>query len=659
MSAVTSLTLGTLRLPAASFGAANPLPPLTRTSDVHEQRPIEVDDDEMRAGIAYGHLPTLLPYLVQDGYDRVREERDVEVAVLENDVLRATFLPGLGGRLWSLVHLPTGRELLHRNPILQPANLALRNAWFAGGVEWNLGTTGHTTLTCEPLHTVRVAGADGSPVLRMYEYERTRELVYSLDVSLPPGSPVLLVAVRILNPTTRTVPVYWWSNAAVPETDGLRVVVPAESAYHYAYDSGLQVVPVPEDGGQDISFPASAPSPADWFFDCRAADRPWISAVDADGRGLLQVSTKRLVGRKLFVWGRSVGGRRWQEFLSGEDRPYVEIQAGLARTQLEHLPLPAGESWSWVEAYGMAEVDPAEARGPWASAQDAVRRVADALAPAAVLERELDQAAARADQPAEEVLRPGSGWGALEQHRRRAAGEPLLPAAGTPWTDDTLGTEQEPWLALVSTGELPDADPARPPRSYVVGPAWAPLLESAPEHWATWLHRGVARWHAGAHEDARAATEASLAQELTPWALRNLAAMEHQAGDVRAAADHYRRAHALAPVERALTVEAMQALVDADRPDEALALLEGVPTPVRAHGRVRLLELRAALRAGDLDRAGTILDSDLVVDDLREGEDSLADLWEDFHRARGTTPVPPLPSRLDFRMHVAAAASGD
>ncbi|MFI2707713.1 hypothetical protein ACH5WX_09215, partial [Nocardioides sp. CER28] len=97
--------------------------------------------------------------------------------------------------------------------------------------------------------------------------------------------------------------------------------------------------------------------------------------------------------------------------------------------------------------------------------------------------------------------------------------------------------------------------------------------------------------------------------------------------------------------------EAMQALLDAGRPDEALELLDVVPEPARRHGRVRLLELRAALGAGDLERAGPILDSDLVVDDLREGEDSLADLWAGYHRARGTADPPPLPARLDFRMH--------
>jgi hypothetical protein len=135
----------------------------------------------MRHNIGYGRVRAVLPYLVQDGYGRDRRPAGHKVAVLENDVLRATFLLDLGGRLWSLLHKPTGRELLHRNPVFQPANLALRNAWFAGGVEWNIGTIGHSPTTCEPLHAARVLQPDGTPVLRMYEYERLREVVFQVD----------------------------------------------------------------------------------------------------------------------------------------------------------------------------------------------------------------------------------------------------------------------------------------------------------------------------------------------------------------------------------------------------------------------------------------------------------------------------------------------
>ena len=104
-------------------------------------------------------------------------------------------------------------RLLYRNPILQPANLALRNAWFAGGVEWNIGTIGHSPTTCEPLHAARVLQPDGTPVLRMYEFERMREVVFQVDAWLPEDSPVLLVHVQIVNPSDTETPMYWWSNS--------------------------------------------------------------------------------------------------------------------------------------------------------------------------------------------------------------------------------------------------------------------------------------------------------------------------------------------------------------------------------------------------------------------------------------------------------------
>ncbi|MFF1796422.1 DUF5107 domain-containing protein, partial [Kitasatospora sp. NPDC058263] len=222
----STLRTGLLRIEGAADPAAGCLPILrglpARTAD-----DAGATDPEMRRNLGYGRPHTLLPYTRQDRYDRSRTTRELPTVVLENEHLTATFLPGYGGRLWSLVHRPSGRELLHRNPVLQPANLALRDAWIAGGVEWNLGTTGHWPLTCEPLHAVRTTTADGTPVLRMYEFERLRRLVLQIDAWLPAGSPVLYVHVSVQNPNDAEVPVYWWSNIAVPETGQTRVVGPA------------------------------------------------------------------------------------------------------------------------------------------------------------------------------------------------------------------------------------------------------------------------------------------------------------------------------------------------------------------------------------------------------------------------------------------------
>ena len=471
----TSLRSQSLRLPAADLGPDSPLPQLTGLGEAPDLSQAPAD---LAAAGAYGRPHSLLPYRAQQGYGRELRTRELPALVLENEHLTATFLPGLGGRLWSLRHRPTDRELLHRNPMSQPANLALRNAWVAGGVEWNLGTTGHWPLTCAPLHAVRLELADGTPVLRLYEFERLRRLVLRIDAWLPAGSPALLVRVSVHNPGAGDAPVYWWSNIAVPEAPDVRVIAPADHAYHYGYSGVLRRLPFP--GGTreaDRSYTDRAVDAADYFFDIPAGQRRWITALDGQGSGLFQVSTDRLHGRKLFNWGTAQGGRRWQEWLSGPGSRYLEIQAGLARTQLEHLPLPAGATWEWTEAYGLLEVNPARVHGGWREARTAADEAIEALLPAGVLHAALGarptDASLHAADSGDRRLAAGSGWGALET---AADAVPVVP--GTPFGE--VGEPQRPWLELLRTGRLPLCDPPAEP---VTGQPWRRLLEDHPPDW--------------------------------------------------------------------------------------------------------------------------------------------------------------------------------
>jgi hypothetical protein len=599
-----------LVLPAAELGPENPLPPLVRPEPVASVSNVDELPPDLAAGLEYGRLDTVLPCRLQDGYSRSRVPRELPALVLENDRLRATVLPSLGGRLYSLVHKPSGRELLYRNPVFQPANLALRDAWFAGGVEWNLGSTGHTTLTCAPMFAAEVDGPDGTPVLRLWEWERTRDLPYHLDFWLPEDSDFLLVGVRIRNPHPHDVPVYWWSNIAVPQTADTRVLAPATQAWHYGYSGRLGLVDVPG----SLTYPARAESAADYFFEC---SRPWIAAVDGDGRGLLQTSTERLRGRKLFLWGESAGGRRWQEWLAPGADGYLEIQAGLARTQLEHLRLPAGESWDWLEAYGPISADPAVIHGDdWQAATDAV------VAP--VLAGYHDEWRKILDVEPGPLLAEGSGWGALEVRRMPTC----LP--GTPFPQESLGAEQEPWLSLLD-GTPPDGDPRAVPPSTLVNRYWTDLLEHTPDNWLTWYHRGVARWAAGRHSAAQEAWTASVSAAENAWSLRCLAVA---AADPVEAAQLYERAAKLAPDLEPLLVEAVSAQLAAGRVPE----LPSEPT-----GRLALLAARTRLALGDVEGARAIFDAGFEVANIREGETSLSDTW-------AALSSDPLPERYDFRM---------
>jgi hypothetical protein len=629
---VTTLSAQDLVLPAASLGEENPLPPLRSQQELHRVENLDSLPDELRENIQYGGLHSMLPCLDQDGYDRHLVEQTLPSLVLENDHLRATVLPGLGGRLYSLIHKASGQELLYRNPVLQPANLALRNAWFAGGVEWNLGSTGHWTGTYAPLHAARVDGPDGTPILRLWEWERTRNLVLQLDFWLPGDSELLYVGARIQNPSTDVVPAYWWSNIAVEQSPETRVLVPADQAWRFGYGDRLDLVGVPEYDGIDLTYPMRHRRAVDFFFELEPVEHPWIAALDAEGNGLVQASTDRLTGaagrgsnqtlrgRKLFVWGEGKGGRRWQEWLSpGLDGPgYCEIQAGLARTQMEHLKLPGATSWSWLEAYGRLSVDPAVVHGDWESARRGAGAVLEPLVED-LADREREWLAVADVEPGER-LAVGSGWGALEL--RRTGWE---VSAGTPFAAETMGPRELAWLPLLDGRLAGDGAPD----GTLVG--WTDLLEDAEDSWLVWYHRGVARWH---HGDEAGAVEAWKRSGENPWALRNLALTTGELAS-------YERAVELNPRLVPLVAEAVNAALEVD-PERARAMLDRLPAEVSSDPRIRLAQVRYLLALGDAAGAERLLDEGIELADVREGANPLAEYWQRTQELLGTDrPVPP------------------
>ncbi|MFI6938434.1 DUF5107 domain-containing protein [Streptomyces sp. NPDC050418] len=650
---MTTIRRAELTLPGAPLGPPNPLPAFRLPGRVHA---VTVDERvragmplEMRRQLGHRPLDSILPVLVLDGYDRTRGTLTLDTLVLENARLRVTVLPGLGGRIHSLHHKPTGRELLYSNPVFQPADFALNGAWFSGGIEWNIGATGHSTLSCAPVHAAPVEAPDGGTMLRLWEWERLRDTPYQVDLWLPEDSDFLYVGIRIRNPHEKPVPVYWWSNIAVPEEH--RVLAPADEAWHYGYERALHRVPVPLLDGTDRSYPLNSPTPADYFYELSDTARRWITALDEQGHGLVHASTDRLRGRKLFTWGSGTGGRRWQQWLTEPGTGgYAEIQAGLARTQLEHVRLEAAGEFSWCEAYGPLSADPARVHGDdWGAARDEAAGRLEEVLPRAELQKVYEEWRAHADTEPGERLATGSGWGALEVIR---AGHKL---PGTPFDEETLDAEQSPWLELAHTGSYPEPRRVTPPGPTLVAPHWRDMLETAPAAPLTEYHLGVAQWHSGDRSQAVRSWERGL--ELAPsiWPLlRCLAFADCAAGQLERGADRYAEAFDDLCAERrdtevwtaacaALGREAIAAQLAAGRPQAARAVWDRLRPATRERGRFRLIEVQLLLAEGDTAAARRIYDEGFEVADLREGSEALAETWE-------LLADEPVPAAYDFRM---------
>jgi hypothetical protein len=630
---MSTLVSSILEIPGASLGPDNPFPQLVPSAAVPPVLVHENVPEDLRRHIGYGVGAGVgapcLPYLLQDGYDRGRNLLHLPALVLENEILRATVFPSLGGRLQSLFHKPSGRELLEVNPVFQPGNLAVRNAWFSGGIEWNCGVRGHTPLTCSPMFAGRVMHPDGWPVLRLWEFERIREVPYQIDFVLPPGSPWLFVRAGICNPHKATVPMYWWSNIAVPERDDVRVVAPAAEAMTYGYQGSLRMIPVPDFDGIDRSYATRVQYSSDFFYHVPDATRPWIAALDGSGMGLVQTSTSRLRGRKLFVWGHSQGGRQWQKFLTEGERRYLEIQAGVARTQYESFPLAAGERITWTEAYGLMEAETSRVHGAeWAEAVAEVGGNLNQGLSAQELEEMHQSLSGIFDRPPEEILHSGAGWGALENLRRQAAGEPPMALPGAPFGASSLTADQAPWLELLEKGSFPEC---LDPGSWMVSSSWENLLTAGSDrHWVARLHLGLMAFHRGNADAARSEWELSLGSHRSVWALRNLGQLALQRGEFETAIGLLAEARAIRLELVPLQVEYFQALLAGGRAAEVVAEFGRLPAALAAVGRLRLLCAEAALSENRLDLAESLLGEDLVVPDLQEGEKILSELWYDL-----------------------------
>ena len=629
---MTQLRVEKLRIPSVDFNGVSTLPSISenlRLTFMQDEFELSEEDELF---VNYGMVEYGFPYKAQDNYTRKLLDKDQVTVVLENDYLKATFLPQFGGKLHSLFDKKAGKELLFVNSVVRPCHLGVRNAWMSGGVEWNCGYVGHNAFTCDWMHTARTKLEDGTPVLRFYQYERIRGIVYQMDFFLPEQSHLLFVRTKIVNPQFKVVPMYWWSNIAAPDVPGNRVIVPVTNTFT-ARDSHPVKIAVPEYNGIDITYPLNNVISIDYFWNIHAEERKFICQVDANGYGLVQTSTKRLKGRKLFVWGNSEGGDRWKNFLTADDQSgsYNEIQAGVAKTQYECLPMPPKTVWEWVEAYGAIQLDSDKAHGCWDGAKAEAASCLNSLITEQKLEQLLQDTKAMSKSPAEEMLYYADGWGALEQERRRITGEDPMCA----YLDfGKLTGEQMPWLELLQNGTIGQHDPKEPPVSYMCQPEWNVCLKNAVQNkdrdnWFAWLQVGLNTFIEKDYERAEKMLLQSVAQQASPWALYALSILNRDIGNHEKEISYILKAWELRDDDVSLAKQTLRCLYENRCFPELKKVYEGMSLRLREEPRCKVYYGFALAESGDIQGAEDILyqDGGILIPDIRECETITLDLW--------------------------------
>ena len=654
---MTTVTFEKYRTKMAKLGGESTVPSIFQMHNV-QQLTENCLEEEDGLYVGYGFLVDSFPYKKQNLYTREIEETHLPSVVLENEYLKAVFLPTLGARLWQLYDKKAGRDLMLTNEEIAFGNLASRTAWFCGGTEWNFGIIGHTPFTCSPVYAATLKTDNGTPVARFYEYERIRGCTYQLDCWLPEGSPRLYVGVRIVNPNETMVPTYWWSNIAVAEDPGARVIVPASEAYvnDGACVSKIKSFQTPEG---DVTYPVQNKRSIDHFWRTKDAEHKFVAYVDKEGYGLCQASTSAQQGRKLFVWGQSRGADNWQKILKtkGINGHYVEIQAGLGQTQYECIPMPPNTAWSWVESYGPIQMNPADAHGAYERAWKEADRIVSGYGLEEVL-----KSAAHLKRPADRIVMEGSGWGALEELSRQ--GRKIRPLSYN-LTFGNLGAEQRQWVRLLQEGTLGEHDPDEAPDSWMLDERFTELLEKAVkdkdrENWYAYLQLGVIYQVQERLADAERCLCKALELKENAWAHYALACLEWKRENRKEAVAEAVRAFSVKRDDVSLGRAVLEILSAAGEHALLVEETEKLPENIRKDGWIRLEYAVSCLAIGEDAKAEALAGEDpaCFASYVREGNRKATDFWITLETRKrqklglDTSQVAQsVPEAWDFRMH--------
>ena len=489
--------------------------------------------------------------------------------------------------------------------------------------------------------------ADGTPILRFYEFNRDRAVPFQMDFYLPENSRFLYNVVRVVNPHADTIPMYYWANVALDETPECRVLLRAHDAYTNNYNEGhhqLSHIALPDGEGFDATYPARFPHAKDHFYRLDPGERKLEMVAYPDDRLFVFASSARLVGRKLFVWGGNPGGRHWQNKLVGAGcGPYIEIQGGYTHTQMECRPMPPATVWEHIEAYGECSANFAELNGDFESASLRAKALADAALPDAELEKVFAQAKVDFLLKPGRVLHRGSGWGALEVWRRKNDPGKFWP---THLDFGEIGAEQEPWQRLLA-GE--SVDEIRNGTYMVHSSARAAIFADPKQK----LHQALNHFYAGDFAAALAVLGEVSADDALALYVRG--EIELAAGKNDEAGADMLAAACADSQDPFLVKEALKVLVYLHDWQRGADLLPKLAPEIGELPMVKFLRAAVLTGQGKLAEAEALLlaDGGLDIPDVREGENSVSQLYLEIQRQKGVDPANcPVPPALDLRMRV-------
>jgi tetratricopeptide (TPR) repeat protein len=277
----------------------------------------------------FGPVRFNYPYTMRENLTDRRTPRAWRTLHLENEHLRVTVLPDLGGRLWRCIDKANGRSMFYANPTLKFAHVAYRGAWATFGIEFNFPVS-HNWMTSSPVDFALVPHEDGSGSIVVGNVDLVYGMQWRVTLTLRPGRAVLEQATALYNRSDVRHRFYWWTNAAVGVDDDSVLVYPMAFTASHGFTQ-IDTWPVAQ-SGIDLRRPGNhLQGPVSLF--SHGSREPFMGAWHPRTESGVAYYSEDLKGRKVWTWGADAEGIDWRRALSDDESAEAELQAGLFRNQ--------------------------------------------------------------------------------------------------------------------------------------------------------------------------------------------------------------------------------------------------------------------------------------------------------------------------------------
>ncbi|PYU87744.1 MAG: hypothetical protein DMG51_01395 [Acidobacteria bacterium] len=296
---------GVLNLPAYEEGLPDPNPPFDQ--------------------FAIGRFN--YPYTMRKEITNQRTEHRWRAIYLENEYLKCSVLPDLGGHIYTCIDKLSGQPIFYANPSIKKARIGYRGAWAAFGVEFNFPVS-HNWVSMSPVDFAYASHEDSSASVTVGNIDRVYGMQWSVELTLRPGSTVLEQHVTLSNRSDVRHRFYWWNNAAVQVWDDSRIQYPMRYAAAHGF-AEVQRWPI-DPQGKDLSvIHNQTDGPVSMFVHGSRENFMGVWHPRTNTGTAHFADYAELPAKKIWSWGVDADGLDWRNALSDNNSAYVELQAGL------------------------------------------------------------------------------------------------------------------------------------------------------------------------------------------------------------------------------------------------------------------------------------------------------------------------------------------